>query len=121
MKASKYRMALLAAVNALKHLKESCEVEIATSCGYALDCCGRFHILGKGSERKNSDLLHDLRELFKKHRVTMRWVPFPSKDAGIYACVAAARRAAKSARRHGTPVSSILWISGGPERSRSAA
>ena len=77
------KMEVMAAIVALKELKESCEVTLSSDSKYLVSAFNENWIdkwiktdfrRGKSDEVKNIDLWEELIELTKKHKVTFVWV-----------------------------------------------
>lgn len=76
------RMEMMAAIEALSALKESCEVTLTTDSQYLTNAINKNWLQGwrakgwkrKGGELKNIDLWQRLDELLSKHQVSFVWV-----------------------------------------------
>lgn len=84
------RMELLGAIQALKHLKSSCEVELFTDSTYVRQGITQWiHNWKKNGWKtaakkpvKNADLWQDLEKAAAQHEVVWRWVKGHSGDPG---------------------------------------
>ena len=77
------RMEILAVINALKALKQSCNVKIYTDSKYVVDCINRGWLKkwqengwmrNKKEQALNIDLWKDILKLLEKHRCEFFWV-----------------------------------------------
>ncbi len=100
------RMELTAAIEALKALKEPCEVEVVTDSEYLKNgittWVANWKQRGWTTKGKtpvvNRDLWEELDELVQKHRVTWSWTRGHATHAGNNRCDELAQAAARAQR-----------------------
>lgn len=103
-KTTNNRMELLAAIKALKELKESCEVTLHSDSKYVVDAMTKGWAKqwradgwrrGKRGKALNPDLWEWLLDLSGEHRVTFKWVRGHSGDKENERCDKLANTAAR--------------------------
>jgi len=103
------RMELMGAIQALRHLKESCSVEIVTDSKYVQRGINEWLVVWKrnhwftsaGDPVKNKDLWLQLDVELTKHSVTSRWVRGHNGDHYNERCDFLSIRAALKIKREG--------------------
>jgi ribonuclease HI len=101
------RMEIQAAIQALKQLKEPCDVELFTDSEYLREGITKWIHNWKAQNWKknvkNKDLWHELDAISAKHKVTWHWVRGHSGNAGNERCDLLAMNEAERLGKQTTP------------------